>query len=274
MRICRTVADLRLARAGAPRPVGFVPTMGALHAGHGALLRRAREQCATVVASVFVNPLQFDEKKDLEKYPRPFDDDVAFLDEHRCDLLFAPPRDELYPDGFATTVSIAGPARGYEGGHRPGHFDGVATVVAKLFGIVEPDHAYFGQKDAQQLALVRRLVRDLEIDVSIVSVATVRDADGLALSSRNARLSTDERARALGISAGLQRAADAWAAGEEDLAALVASARTEGLDYEYLAAVDPETFGPPRPGGPVLLVTAVRVGETRLIDNVVLSARS
>ncbi len=273
MKICKTIAEFRLQRAGAPRPVGFVPTMGALHAGHASLVATCRAECASVASSVFVNPLQFDQAHDLERYPRTWEQDVVLLESLGCDLLFAPTAAELYPDGFATTVAVAGPTLGYEGAHRAGHFDGVATVVAKLFGIVEPDRAYFGKKDAQQLALIRRLVLDLDLDVAIVPVATVRDPDGLALSSRNVRLSAKERERALGIAAGLRRAATAWQDGERDFDRLIDVARTAGLDYEYLAAVDPLTFQPPQPHGPALLVTAVRVGATRLIDNIELDAQ-
>lgn len=242
--------------------------MGALHEGHAKLVDTARAECASVVVSIFVNPLQFNEASDLDAYPRTLESDAELLQGHGCDLVFAPERTEIYPEDFATNVTVNGVTDGYEGAHRPGHFDGVATVVAKLFGIVGANRAYFGRKDAQQLALIRSLVRDLDMPVTIVSVATVRAPDGLALSSRNARLSAGERTRALGISAGLFRARDAWRDGERDLEALLALARDPSLDYEYLAAVDPATFRTPQPDGPVLLVTAVRVGATRLIDNV------
>jgi len=267
LRTCRTVAELRVVLAGAPRPVGFVPTMGALHDGHGANFVPCREQNATAVASIFVNPLQFDDRDDLARYPRSPEADRARLEEAGFDVLFMPDAGQLYPEGFATTVHVTGVTERFEGAARPGHFDGVATVVLKLLQIVRPDRAYFGRKDAQQLAVVRRLVRDLDCEVEIVPVETVRDADGLALSSRNALLDAGERATALGLPRGLARAAEAWRAGERDPDRLVASARDGALDYDYLACVDPDTFGPPAAGGPMLLVAAVRVGSVRLIDN-------
>ncbi|MHC4971249.1 MAG: pantoate--beta-alanine ligase [Planctomycetota bacterium] len=270
MKTCTTVAETRIALAGAPRPVGFFPTMGALHAGHAEVMRRCRAECATAVASVFVNPTQFGPGEDLARYPRDLDSDARLLAEIGVDLLFAPPAAEMYPEGPGATIDIGPLATVYEGASRPGHFGGVCTVVLKLFHIVAPNRAYFARKDAQQLAVIRRMVRDLDVDIEIVAAETVRDADGLALSSRNAYLGPDDRARAVGLSRGLFRGRSAWQGGERDPARLVEEARDPALDYDYLACVDPETFAAPAPGGPALLIAAVRVGGTRLIDNVFL----
>ncbi len=272
MKTCTTVAEARIALAGAPRPVGFFPTMGALHAGHAEVMRRCRAECATAVASVFLNPTQFGPGEDLARYPRDLAADQRLLEEIGVDLLFAPAVEEMYPAGFRASIDIGPLATVYEGAVRPGHFAGVCTVVLKLFHIVAPNRAYFAWKDAQQLAVLRKMVRDLDVDVEIVPAETVRDSDGLALSSRNAYLSPEGRARALGLSLGLFRGRDAWDGGERDPGRLVDLAREEGLDYDYLACVDPETFAAPAPGGPALLIGAVRVGGTRLIDNVLLRA--
>ena len=265
MKTCASVAETRLALAGAPRPLGFVPTLGALHDGHAALVRRCREECATVVASVFLNPLQFEEIEDLERYPGDFEADRDLLASLGTDLLFAPPPAEIYPPGFSARIDIGPLGACYEGEVRPGHFAGVCTVVLKLFHIVLPDRVYFGRKDAQQIAVIGQLVRDLDLGLTVVPVETVRDRDGLALSSRNARLSPEERELALGLSRGLFRAQEAWARGEREVVDL---ARDPELEYEYLARVDPDSFGPPAAAGPSLLIAAVRVGSTRLIDNV------
>ncbi len=246
MRIVRRIADLH-PLAG---DVGLVPTMGALHAGHEALIRAARAANDTVVVSVFVNPAQFDDAGDLAAYPRDEAEDARFAEAAGADVLFSPTVDEMYPPGFQTWVEVEELARVLEGEHRPGHFRGVATVCLKLFNIVRPRSAYFGQKDAQQLAVLRRLVRDLDLDVTITSVPTVRDADGLAFSSRNARLSPSERETALALPRALAT---------RDLAA--ARAALAGLDVDYVEIAD---FDPP------VLAAAVRVGSTRLIDNVVL----
>lgn len=270
MRTYASVPELRVALAGAPRPVGFVPTMGALHDGHAELVRRCRGECATAVASVFVNPLQFGPKEDLSRYPRDLAKDQRLLEQEGCHVLFAPEASDLYPDGFSARVDVGPLTTVYEGAVRPGHFSGVCTVVLKLFHIVEPDVAFFGRKDAQQLAVIRKLVKDLDMDVAIEAVETVRAEDGLALSSRNAYLSPAEREQGLGISRGLFRARALWERGSRDPAVLVEAAREKGLSYDYLAAVDPVTFGPPGPRGPLLLVAAARVGGTRLLDNVLL----
>jgi pantoate--beta-alanine ligase len=247
VKIVRTAAELAL-----EGDVGLVPTMGALHAGHEALIGAARAENDVVVVSLFVNPAQFDEGADLAAYPRDEARDAQLAAEAGADLLFAPPAEEIYPAGFQTWVDVERLSQGLEGAHRPGHFRGVATVCLKLFNIVRPQRAYFGQKDAQQVAVVRRLVRDLNLDIEIRPVPTVRDADGLALSSRNARLSPEEREAALALPRALAT---------RDAAA--ARAVLNGLDVDYVEVAD---FDPP------VLAAAVRVGSTRLIDNVVLDA--
>jgi pantoate--beta-alanine ligase len=280
MRTLRTVAELRAAllpshRSG--RSIGLVPTMGALHEGHLSLIRRAREDCDEVVVSLFVNPAQFDEASDLAAYPRDERRDASLAAECGADLLFAPGVDQVYPPGFATTVSVAGLSEPLEGVHRGrAHFDGVATVVTKLLNMVQPDVAYFGQKDAQQALVIRRLVRDLDIPVRIEICHTVREPDGLALSSRNAHLDGAERARALALSEALAAAESAVATGERDAAAVAAAARAamapHAIAPEYLALVSPDTLAPVgRIDGEVLVVVAARVGSTRLIDNTLIS---
>jgi pantoate--beta-alanine ligase len=275
MRVVRTIADVRAhvaqaRRAG--RSVGLVPTMGAFHAGHEALMRAARAQCDDVVVSLFVNPAQFDDPSDLTAYPRSEERDAAIAAELGVDALFAPPVAEIYPDGFATAVRVAGLADVLEGAHRgAAHFEGVCTVVCKLFNIVAPDVAYFGQKDAQQVAVLRRMVRDLDIPVTLEVVPTVREPDGLALSSRNARLDTADRERALSLSRALEAVRDAVGAGERDPGAAEAAGRAamDGVAPDYLAVVDPDSLE--RVGeidGRVLVVVAARVGPARLIDNV------
>jgi pantoate--beta-alanine ligase len=255
VRVVRTIAEVRGALEALPdgSEVGLVPTMGAYHEGHLALFRAAAENNDVVVASLFVNPAQFGDADDLALYPRDEQHDLPLASEAGVDLLFVPPVEELYPDGFQTWVEVEDLSRGLEGEHRPGHFRGVATICLKLFNIVRPRRAYFGQKDAQQAAVVRRLVRDLDLELEIVVVPTVRDADGLALSSRNARLSAEEREAALALPRAL-------ATGDVD----EARAALAGLDVDYVAIAD---FDPP------VLAAAVRVGRTRLIDNVVLDAR-
>jgi pantoate--beta-alanine ligase len=258
VRTLRTIRELRKAlephRDGAE--IGLVPTMGAFHEGHLALFRAARAECDVVVASLFVNPAQFDDAADLDRYPRDEQGDVRIAAGAGVDVLFAPAREELYPDGHATWIEVGGPAEGLEGEHRPGHFRGVATVCAKLFAIVRPSRAYFGQKDAQQVAVVRRMARDLnlDLDLQVRVVPTVRDADGLALSSRNAGLSAEERQRASALPRALAtRDADR------------ARALLDGLDVDYVAVGDWQ---------PRVLAAAVRVGSTRLIDNVPLEGGS
>ena len=249
MIVVRTRAELRAALDGAAG-VGLVPTMGALHEGHLALLRAAREENAVVVASSFVNPAQFGDRADLDSYPRDPDADAHLAAEAGVDLLFAPPVDEIYPPGFATWVEPGGAAVGLESELRPGHFRGVATVCLKLFNLVRPDRAYFGRKDAQQVAVIKQLVRDLDLELEIRVVPTVRDPDGLALSSRNVLLSAADRSRALAIPRAL-------ATGDPEQAR--AELARAGLEPDYVAVADLD--------GPTLAV-AVRVGPARLIDNV------
>jgi pantoate--beta-alanine ligase len=247
----RTKAELREALAGrGDSSVGLVPTMGALHEGHLALIRAAREECDLVVATSFVNPAQFGEQADLDAYPRDPEADARAAARGGVDILFVPEVGEVYPPGFATWVEPDGAAAGLEGEHRPGHFRGVATVCLKLFNLVRPRRAYFGRKDAQQVAVIKQLVRDLDLDLEIRVVPTVRDADGLAISSRNVRLSDDDRLRALAIPRAL-------ATGDPDRAR--AALAEAGLEPEYVAVADLD--------GRTLAV-AVLVGSTRLIDNV------
>jgi pantoate--beta-alanine ligase len=246
----RLIQELRRDLASRTGSIGLVPTMGALHAGHEALIRAARAENDIVVVSLFVNPAQFNEDADLAAYPRDEAHDAGLAATLGADVLFAPPPEEIYPPGFQTWVDVEQLSRGLEGDHRPGHFRGVATVCLKLFNIVRPQRAYFGQKDAQQVAVVRRLVRDLDLDLEIRSVPTVRDADGLALSSRNGRLSPAERERALALPRALAT---------RDLTA--ARAALADLDVDYVEIAD---YDPP------VLAAAVRVGSTRLIDNVIL----
>ncbi|MET0812567.1 MAG: pantoate--beta-alanine ligase, partial [Microbacterium sp.] len=258
--------------------VGVVPTMGNLHEGHLDLVRAARAECDTVVMTIFVNPTQFDDPSDLEKYPRTLEHDLALAEAHGVDVVFLPTVDEMYPDGFATTVAVSGAiTEVLEGAVRGrSHFDGVATVVAKLLLAVLADIAYFGAKDAQQVVVVKRMVADLGIPVVIAVVPTSRDADGLARSSRNSRLSAEERARALAVPRALQAIAEA-SAGEGDAASLRAVGAHEltDLDVEYLEIVDPVTLAPIETvHHDALVVVAVRVGATRLIDNVTISPRS
>jgi pantoate--beta-alanine ligase len=236
--------------------VGLVPTMGALHAGHRALLRRARGECDEVVMSLFVNPAQFGPGEDFGRYPRDEARDRAVAAEEGVDRVFAPTVGEMYPDGFSTTVSVGALGAVFEGVHRPGHFDGVATVVLKLFAVVRPDVAYFGQKDAQQVAVLRRMVRDLNVPLELRMLPTVRDEDGLALSSRNAYLSPAERRQALA----LPRALDAARTAADPVAA--ARAALNGLQAEYVELL--------RVGDATLLTAAALIGTTRLIDNVIL----
>ena len=253
--------------------IGLVPTMGAFHAGHHALMRAARETCDEVVVSLFVNPAQFDEAGDLAAYPRTLERDAAEAAELGVDVLFAPPAEEVYPPGFATSVRVEGLSEVLEGAERgAGHFAGVCTVVAKLLNVVAPDVAFFGQKDAQQVAVVRRMVADLDIPVAIEVVPTVREPDGLAMSSRNVRLDAEERERAIALSRALRAAGDALGEGERDAARLRESALAAmapyGVEPEYLALVDPDSFSPvDTVNGRVLVAVAARVGDVRLIDN-------
>jgi len=276
LRIVETRDDLRTARSGLPEPVGVVPTMGYLHEGHAALIRRARDQCASVIVTLFVNPKQFGPNEDFARYPRDFARDRALCESLGVDLLYAPSVDEVYPPGFATSVDVSGLSEQWEGAHRPGHFRGVATVVAKLLIGTRADRAYFGEKDYQQLQVVKRLVLDLEIPTAIVPCPTVREADGLALSSRNAYLTPDDRPRATALYRGLMAARSALAGGERDARRLADSISqtvvSAGLTLDYAAVVDPTTLVPlDRVDRPARALVAARLGRVRLIDNLELA---
>jgi pantoate--beta-alanine ligase len=277
MRIVKRVAEmqavcgeLRASGAGLRSGIGFVATMGALHEGHLSLVRRARAECGVVVASIFVNPLQFAPGEDLATYPRTFEEDCARLEGEGVEVLFAPEVGEMYPEGAATTVTVAGVGDRLDGASRPGHFTGVATVVAKLFHAVGPCRAYFGLKDAAQIAVLRRMVRDLNFEVELVGCAIVRDADGLALSSRNQYLSAEERGRALVLRRALMEMERRIAGGVVESAALIEAgmAVLQGVRVDYLAVVDADTLLPVssvQKG--TLVAVAAFVGKTRLIDN-------
>jgi pantoate--beta-alanine ligase len=260
MKVIASIAELRrvLEPHRAASTIALVPTMGALHAGHVALFAAARARCDVVVGSVFVNPAQFGDPADLAAYPRDVDADGRIASAAGVDVLFAPAAEDIYPAGFSTWVDVEGPARGLEGAFRPGHFRGVATVVLKLFNIVSPHVAFFGQKDAQQVAVIRQMVRDLDVNIELAIVPTVRDEDGVALSSRNARLSPDERLRARAIPRAIDAGVAAYRSGGDPAAA--ARAALAGLDVDYVSVAD---FA----GTPTLAI-AVRIGTTRLIDNV------
>jgi pantoate--beta-alanine ligase len=257
VKVIRTVRELRSALDSEGR-IGLVPTMGAFHEGHISLFRAAREECDTVVVSLFVNPAQFGPNEDLALYPRDEERDASLAEESGVDILFAPDSTEIYPDGFGTWVEIQ--ATGAEAEARPGHFRGVATVCLKLFNIVRPQKAYYGQKDAQQAAVLRRMIRDLNLEVDLRVLPTMRDGDGLALSSRNAYLSQEERTQALALPRALETGRSAHRQGSDPVAA--ARAALNGLDPDYVELVE---FG-----GVTVLAAAARVGSTRLIDNVVL----
>lgn len=275
MKIARTVADLRIVpdwqRAG--QTVAVVPTMGALHAGHLSLVDRARATCDRVIVTLFVNPRQFDRPEDLENYPRTEERDSAILEPRGVDLLFAPLPEEVYPPGFATTVSVAGLTSGMCGDFRPGHFDGMATVVTKLFLMTRAQRAFFGEKDWQQLQIIRRLVQDLNIPIEITGCPTLRELDGLAMSSRNERLSPRDRRIAPALFAALVRAAERLKTGEA-AESVLSDARIHitdaGFDrVEYLDLRHPETLEPlSHVAGPARLLAAAWLGPVRLIDNV------
>ncbi len=262
-------------RAG--RLIGLVPTMGALHAGHGRLIEVAREQSDVVAVSIFVNPIQFNQAEDFERYPRPLDEDVSFCSERGVDFVFAPPDREMYPCPQLTFVEVQKVTEGLCGAMRPGHFRGVTTVVSKLFNIVQPHRAYFGEKDAQQLAVIRRMVIDLNMPVQIVPVPTVREPDGLALSSRNRHLSAEDRRIAPGLYRALETARGAIASGVDDPAevrkrALATLAGHPEFRVEYFEIVDPDDMQPVgKITGPVRIAVAAWLGATRLIDNVLSS---
>jgi len=272
MRTLGTVAEAVQFRSGCNTPVVIVPTMGALHAGHAALIDAARRRAGkdgTVITSIFLNPSQFGPGGDFEKYPRSLDADLKLCGAHGSDAVFAPSTGEMYPPGDSTVVEEASLSRGLCGAHRPGHFRGVCSVVAKLFNILRPDAAVFGEKDFQQLAVIRRMTRDLFMGIEIIGHPTVRDPDGLALSSRNVRLTADERQRARRFPAAL-KAASAKATPEEILSTAVALImQGTGSTPEYVAVVDAETLAPLTTlDRPAVLAAALKIGETRLIDNV------
>ena len=274
--ITETRAECRRARANGKR-LGLVPTMGALHEGHLSLVRAAKTQCDTVVVSLFVNPTQFGPTEDLAKYPRPFERDRELLEKEGVAILFAPPVDEMYPKGEVTRVAVEGLSEKLDGRSRPGHFRGVTTVVSKLFHIIEPDIAFFGQKDAAQSAIIRRLVRDLNFPVEIVICPIVREPDGLAMSSRNVYLSTEDRQSALVLHRSLGLVEEKFRAGEKDAAQLIAIARQvfaqkPQVRLDYFEIVDPDTLDPvERIQQPALVAVAAYVGSTRLIDNLILN---
>ena len=274
-----TISRLRAWRSEVPpdTAVALVPTMGALHAGHGALIDAARRDGGVVAVSIFVNPLQFNNKDDLGRYPRTLDADRAFCRERGVGIVFAPPATEVYPQPLECSVDVGGLADHLCGPFRPGHFRGVATVVLKLFEMVQPDRAYFGEKDAQQLAIVKRLVADFNLPVTVVGVPTVREPDGLAMSSRNRHLNAAERSLAVCLYQALLRARDRITNGETRPSAIVEAAaatipRSETLKLEYLEIVDPETMQPVEiVDAPVRVAAALWVGSTRLIDNLLVS---
>ena len=267
--MCREVA----------RPLGLVPTMGALHEGHLSLVRQARADSETMAASIFVNPTQFGPNEDFARYPRSLERDLELLEAEGADLVFVPPPHEVYPDNFDTWIEPGAVAEGMEGAARPGHFRGVATVVAKLFTITRPDRAYFGQKDGQQVAVIRKMNADLNLGVDVVTMPTVREPDGLALSSRNAYLTPEEREAAPAVYRALCAADDVWRRGERDAGRIRRAAhnilgRETRIDaVDYVSIVDADTMRPFETvpdGRPMMIAVAVRVGAVRLIDNVVL----
>jgi len=280
MQICATIPEARAACRAARanrKGLGLVPTMGALHEGHLSLVRAAKAQCDAVAVSIFVNPTQFGPTEDLSKYPRPFDRDCQLLEKEGIDILFAPPVDEIYPNGQVTWVQIEGLSEKLDGRSRPGHFRGVTTIVSKLFHILEPDAAFFGQKDAAQLAVIRRMVEDLNFPVEIVACPIVRESDGLAMSSRNAYLNREERGRALVLRRSLQQVQQEFQNGERIAAKLIAAAkevfaREPQVVLDYFEIVDPDTLDPvERISQKTLVTVAANVGSTRLIDNLVLN---
>lgn len=280
MKICSTIPEARAAcrdaRASRKR-LGLVPTMGALHEGHLSLVRAAKAQCDAVAVSIFVNPTQFAPTEDLSKYPRQFDRDCQLLEEEGIEILFAPSVDEIYPHGQVTWVLVERLSEKLDGRSRPGHFRGVTTIVAKLFNVIEPDAAFFGQKDAAQLAVIRRMVQDLNFPVEIVACPIVREADGLAMSSRNAYLNREERGRALVLRRSLQQVQQEFQAGEKIAAKLISAAkevlaREPHVVLDYFEVVDPDTLDPvERISQKTLVAVAAYVGSTRLIDNLVLN---
>ena len=280
MQLCRSIAEMRSAvnmlKTQGLR-LGFVPTMGALHDGHLSLVRAAKEKCDAVAVSIFVNPAQFGPNEDFTKYPRTFDRDREMLEKEDVDLLFAPSTEEMYPGGQLAYVTVEGLSEKLDGKSRPGHFRGVTTIVSKLFNIIQPEIAFFGQKDAAQVAVIRRMVRDLNLPVQIVACPIVREPDGLAMSSRNRYLTPEQRTSALVLSQSLQAAKSSFDAGERDPAKLIevgtkTVASHPEVRLDYFEIVDPDTLDSVAEiRKPVLVAVAAFVGATRLIDNLVLS---
>jgi len=279
VKVVESLGDLRQARASLPEPVGLVPTMGFLHDGHLSLVEKARQECRTVAVSIFVNPTQFGPTEDLAAYPRDLPRDLTSLEAAGVDLVWAPAPEVIYPPGFQTWVTVEGVSQGLEGERRPGHFRGVATIVTKLLHAFQPQKAYFGQKDAQQAAVIRRLTADLDFPTEIVVCPTVREPDGLAMSSRNTYLDPDERRAATVLHRALEAGRRAYAAGERDADRLrqilqTVLAEEPRADVQYVSAADPNTLQELH--GPVesaLLSLAVFIGKTRLIDNTVVSGQ-
>ncbi len=276
MKLVHKISDLRKNVSTLPRPLGLVPTMGYLHAGHLALVRRARAECASVGVSIFVNPAQFGPNEDLARYPRDLERDLGMLKDAGVDVVWAPEAIEVYPDGYQTYINVEDVAVPLEGAVRPGHFRGVATVVAKLFNAFTPDRAYFGQKDAQQAAVIKRMARDLNFPHEVVICPIVRESDGLAMSSRNTYLQPEERRAAIVLYGALSAARDAYESGERSAEALRATMRDNlaaepRAQTEYVSAADPVTLKElDRVDRDALLSMAVRIGKTRLIDNFML----
>jgi pantoate--beta-alanine ligase len=272
-----TMRDEVLAAQAAGRTVGFVPTMGALHAGHLSLVEQAARACDDVAVSIFVNPTQFGPGEDFDRYPRALERDLERLAPVRVRWVFAPPEEAMYPQGAATRVVVEGPACGYEGMIRPGHFSGVATIVCRLFMVLPANRAYFGAKDWQQTLVVKRMVRDLGLPIEVIVCPTVREPDGLAMSSRNAYLSPEERSRAVSLSRSLAEAASAWETGADGPAieaAMRQRLESSGIVVDYAAIADAETLGPVTAGRQAVALVAGRLGNTRLIDNRLLPPRS
>ncbi|MBI2917962.1 MAG: pantoate--beta-alanine ligase [Chloroflexi bacterium] len=276
MRVVSTISEMRQARRALPEPVGFVPTMGYLHEGHVTLARRARVECTSVVASIFVNPTQFGPNEDFARYPRDLPRDLSLLEPAGVQVVFHPEPSEMYQPGATTYIDVGPTAQRLEGASRPGHFRGVATVVAKLFNVVQPQKAYFGQKDAQQVVVIKKLVADLDIPVDIIVVPTVREPDGLAMSSRNTYLDAQQRQAAPVLWRALCWAQELWQAGERDARRLrremVSLIEAEPLaQIDYISVAHPETLDElEHIEGPSLVSLAVRIGKTRLIDNITL----
>jgi len=276
MKVIETIADMKRLRQQIAGPVGFVPTMGFLHEGHLSLVRQARSENLSVVVSIFVNPTQFGPREDFSRYPRDLERDLALLEKDGADIVFMPPVAEMYPPGFNSWVEVAGVTGRLEGAVRPGHFRGVTTVVAKLFNIVQPNRAYFGQKDAQQAIVIKKMVADLDMNLEVITLPTVREPDGLAMSSRNTYLSPEERRAALVLYRALTLAQQLWAQGEKDaeklrqeMLTLIQKQPLAKVDYVSIANNETleelDTVTPP-----ALVSMAVTIGKTRLIDNMVL----